>query len=303
MEEIQHEVANEPETPKKIPKALSKPRMTLRNPAVLLQLSIETLKQVGTGGLSNWALVGPDVDKLPMLGGGQGGVDEMRAAAMENQDLVMYGLLRLQFSAPGFSQTRVAMLHIIGESVPTVKKGRLNALRPRMEKRFRDFANLACVIPDVAPQDVTLETIMDKMGFAADYTFEGGGAKESKVSALKAYQESLIKEQTMAAVAKKAKPAAALAHKVVEEPEAPEVEKLGQTMISLTAPDAASQVTEEPEEEEEEESESEDEEKEELAPHSDLQIEEVNDLVRLKRECNWALIRPRPKGAAGSKLA
>jgi len=290
-----------------------KPRATMRNPGVLLQLSVESLKQVGNGGLWNWSLVGPDVDKLPMLGGGQGGVDEMRKCAEANQDLVMYGLIRLQFEGSTMLQTRFVMLHIIGEQVPTVRRGRFNAVRPKMEKRFRDFANITAVVPDVAPKDTTLETILDKIGFAASYLTQGGGGEESKVGALRAYQEALIKEQAenAKAIHPKLKPAQALATKVIEEPHTDEtatfsLEAAKSFAESLVSGAPSRKTTEDGEAwnpDDDSEDEYSEEEGDETAPHAQMRLEEVNDLIRTTKECNWALVRPRPKAKAAPKAA
>ena len=42
----------------------------------------------------NWALVGPDVQTMPLLGGGSGSAEEMREFIEENPDSVMFGLVR-----------------------------------------------------------------------------------------------------------------------------------------------------------------------------------------------------------------
>merc|ERR1719336_559285 len=178
---------------------------------VLMQLSLEGLQQVAQGGKWNWVLVGPDVAKLPLLGGGSGGVDEMRATAKENEDLVMFGLIRVQFSSPGFSQTRFCMMHIVGDRVKAVKRGKWNALRPQFEKRFGEFASLSAICADLAVPDITTKTLLDKVGYITDYLVEGA-KKDNTVSALRAYQQSLINERLNVEISQKPRP-----HQVLRE--------------------------------------------------------------------------------------
>jgi len=239
-----------------------------------MQLSLEGLQQVARGGNWNWVLVGPDVTSLPLLGGGSGGVDEMRATAKDNQDLVMFGLIRVQFSSPGFTQTRFCMMHIVGESVKAVKRGKWNALRPQFEKRFGDYASLGAICADVAVQDVTTKTILDKVGYTTGYLVEGA-QKDNTVSALRAYQQALINERLNVEISQKPRP-----HQVLRE-----------RIRSMEEQDIGEEVTEESQREAHEEEESEEEEQ--YAPHFDETIDEANRLVRISREANWALIRPR----------
>lgn len=256
-----------------------------RKPSVLLgQLSIEGLTQVGKGGLWNWVLVGPDLQKMPFLGGGSGGIDEMRETAVKNEDIVMYGLLRVKFSVTGFSQTRFCILHIIGENAPTVKRGRWNAARPQFEKRFGDFASITAVCPDVATKDVTLDTVLGKLSYTSDYLVEGSG----NVSAIRAYQETLIADQKEAEVSRKTGPIQKLRTKLLEEEEPEDVAKDTDAGQSLKhgddqQPTPAGGVDVESDDDEE-------------ALYADEGIDEVTRLVR-DRECNWLLIRPRHRPA------
>jgi len=254
-----------------------KVRKTLRRGSVLLQLSIEGLQQVAQGGKWNWVLVGPDVAKLPLLGGGSGGVDEMRATAKENEDLVMFGLIRVQFSSPGLTQTRFCLMHIVGDRVKAVKRGKWNALRPQFEKRFGEFASLSAICADVAVPDITTKTLLDKVGYTTDYLVEGA-KKDNTVSALRAYQQSLINERLNAEISQKPRPHQVLRDRI-------------QRTSSLKEDPREEREDEPPSEAEDSEDEADDDEQH--APHFDETMQEANRLVRISREANWALVRPR----------
>merc|ERR1719336_121649 len=242
---------------------------------ILTHLSVEGLTQVAQGGKWNWVLIGPDVAKLPLLGGGSGGIDEMRAAAEGNIDLVMFGLIRVQFSTPGFSQRRFVMLHIIGDNVKAVKRGKWNNLRPAFEKRFGEFCQIHAICPDTDISDVTAETVLAKVGHVSEYTT--AGEQENSVSKLRAYQQAMINEKLNAELAKRPAPKQVLKDrfqkkKSFEEEPVPEPEELQQPAYD------------DPEEEEDPAI---------FAPNHDQTIDHANKLVRVKREANWALIRPR----------
>lgn len=264
-----------------VPPSAQAPNMVKRA-SVLTQLSIEGLTQVGTGGKWNWILIGPDVAKLPLLGGGCGGVGEMRAAAEANQDLVMFGLVRVQFSAPGFSQTRFCLLHIIGEGVSAVKRGKWNAQRPSFEKRFCEFASVSGVCADVAVSDVATQTVLEKVGHTTSYLAEG--AAGNTVSALRAYQQSLINERLNAVASQKPQPSQVLRERLHRE---------DRTGLQQLQKEPESDLEEAEEEEEEQET----------VPHAGASIDEVRRFVRESRECNWALIRPRPARAGPARAA
>jgi hypothetical protein len=280
VEEVPSE---KPAKPEKKDLLLRDRKQSIRNTMVLAQLSKEALKQVGSGGRWNWVLISPDIKRLPLLGGGSGGVDELRANAEQNQDLVMYALLRVVFNVPGFSQTRFLFLHIVGEDAPIVKRGRWNGLRPAFEKQFREFANIAASSPDTPPSALTPELLIAKMGYTTDYLVATDREGDSRAKVVAAYHESLAKEQTEAG--KKNRPSESLVNKVKN---ADEHAQAGDTsgkslkdMLAMIQESHAEDPDAEPEEE--------------PLPYAGIPIKEVNLLVRQKRECNWALIRPAPR--------
>lgn len=128
-----------------------------------LQTSAQ-LQQVGrTNGGVNWALVGADATLLPLIGCGEEGVDELRQVAQENEDQVMYGLLRMPSGEGRLMRDKWVVVHIIGQTVKPVKRGQGNALRPQMEQKFREFANFCISIPDMSAKEVTKEALLEEI--------------------------------------------------------------------------------------------------------------------------------------------
>merc|ERR1719412_3313028 len=105
------------------------------------------------------------------------------------------------------------MMHIVGESVKAVKRGKWNALRPQFEKRFGDFASLGAICADVAVQDVTTKTILDKVGYTTGYLVEGA-QEENSVTALRAYQQALINERLNVEISQKPRPHQVLSERI-----------------------------------------------------------------------------------------
>lgn len=124
------------------------------------QAQLTALKDVGRAhGTQNWALVEPDVEKFPLLDFGGGGVDECRAKALEHKDKVLYGMIRLVFGEGKMARPKWIFIHVIGPDCPVVKRGRWNALRPGMEKKFEKLANISSSISDLDAVDLTAETL------------------------------------------------------------------------------------------------------------------------------------------------
>lgn len=234
----------------------------------LFSTADDAIKAVASGGAWNWVLLGPDHEKLPLLGGGSGSVDEMRDCAKKHDDQVMFGLLRMSFGTARLKRTKYASIHIIGSAVPAVKRGKMNSERPHMEKKFKTMCNCQIHKNDVAADDLTLEDFINLVkqvavvdednvekaeNLGSEFGEHGAFSKEAFVAALKL-------EQAAAEVAM--------------------LEMLGVDPI------------------EEEESEHED---ENAAPHANCTITEIVKLLRVERSCNWGLIQPACASGQASK--
>jgi len=288
-----------------------------QNSVILTQLSLEGIEQVAKGGLWNWVLFGPDADKLPLLGGGSGGVAELKGVAEENEDLVMFGLLRAQLILPGLSETRFAMVHIVGSELKAVRRAKLNALRPKFEAKFREYCHLQVIVADLASSSLEADFIIEKMGWneAAIQEKSGLAGAATASSVVQAYKKALEEEQHNAYAESKPDPRRTLALKMQEADNSSEdgmdarmseamhaIASLAQEIELEAIPECEdedeqdSMVDEEPIFDFEKEDEAEEEVK--LAPNALETLETVNNVVRTDRECNWALVRPRPKPAA-----
>lgn len=154
--------------------------MKKRKKSILMNMAANNaLETVGEhDGALNWVLVNSDLAMLPVIGSGTDGVEGMRECATKHQDKVMYGLLRVNYGVGPMSRLKVCMVHLIGDAVKAVNRGRRNALRPGFEKKFKEFANIACIINVVMIQDLTAEFIDEELSSAviddSDVAKDGG---------------------------------------------------------------------------------------------------------------------------------
>lgn len=162
------------------------------------------LKEVGKkDGKWNWCLVGPNPEKLPLVGGGMGSIDDLRdclarqEAEMEKekQFVNFYGLMRLKFGTGRMSRIKYAFLqasrvddkadevaaakaagggddesHTRGASSLTssaVKHGQALGQRGAMEKALSEFAHFHLKIESTRLSDLSVENIVEKVKAAS----------------------------------------------------------------------------------------------------------------------------------------
>jgi len=138
----------------------------------------EALKDVANeNGCWNWVLVGPDPETLPLAGGGTGSITEMRECLQEHANEVIFGLLRLSFTAMGKRGTKhVFVVHVPGnipvtggmDTSPTQRmssmaRGRILQTRPAMERALQSFANFALTIEVTNATDFTMEDVVKRL--------------------------------------------------------------------------------------------------------------------------------------------
>lgn len=264
-------------------KGLSKASLTSRlrkargNAKILTHVSMEGLVQVASGGLWNWVLIGPDVFKLPLIGGGSGGVEEMRKKAEANSDIVMFGLLRLVYSSSGVNQTRCVLLHVVGEDTSGEKRGKLNALRPYFENKFSEFAQISAVVPNLAPSEMTQEHIISKLPEQPDVPAPEADIRHPSLGPIQALLQKVAADPTSMI----ARSLSAVLEETEEEMEEwqsvdEEEEEASSDSDAFGSEDDLPMVIN-------------------AAPHAEDSLEAVNGYVRSARLCNWALVRARQK--------
>lgn len=126
----------------------------------------EALREVAKeDGLWNWALVGPDAKKLPLSGGGMGGVEEMREAVGNHAH--SFGLLRMTFGVGARARTKFVLVHtsdsIDSGNFTSMQHGRALASKPEMQKVIRRFAAIAAEIHIQSSEDCTVAHVVGKL--------------------------------------------------------------------------------------------------------------------------------------------
>jgi len=129
----------------------------------------------------NWALVGPDPEALPLIGGGMRSVDEMRDCVAQNQDAVLFGLLRLTFGTGRLARTKYVFVHAScvddaaanaappegasasGTRRSLVAMGQAMGRRPAMEKTLGGFVHYTAKVEVTSPDDITVERIIERV--------------------------------------------------------------------------------------------------------------------------------------------
>jgi len=186
----------------------------------------EALRAVGEGGRWNWALVGPDPEKLPLAGCGPGSCDELRACVAQHrgEDADLYGLLRLNFGSGAAAQRRYVFLRVVGDAAggpPSHTSKMLGA----MEKALGAFASFNAKIEARDAQELSLESVISKLRSASAV-------------------DELTARAHREAVAELARGEAhAVAREVFEEQCAPAAENAART---LEAPASSERCTEQP---------------------------------------------------------
>lgn len=175
----------------------------------------------------NWVLVGPNPDKLPLVGGGTGAVDEMRTCLAkqeaeqkaEQQFANFYGLLRLRFGSGRMGRTKYVFVqasrvdereesndlpadqqsvaaHPKAGQQSAVKHGQAMAQRGAMEKALLEFVHFSAKIEVTRLSDLSVDNLVEKVQKAS--------TADADLCTVGSYFEGLVEFM------KKAKPTAAV---------------------------------------------------------------------------------------------
>jgi len=116
----------------------------------------------------DWALVGPDPKFLPLIGTGRDGIEGMQVVARFHEEQVMYGMLRVHTGYGKSRRHRLAFLHIVGDSVGAVKRGKMNSVAALMQARFKEIGNITCSIRQCSTDEMEQEVVDDAMAKGAN---------------------------------------------------------------------------------------------------------------------------------------
>merc|ERR1719203_2738096 len=121
-------------------------------------------------GLWDWALVGPDPIRLPLAGGGFGGIEEMRAALGKHAHT--FGLMRLTFGVGARATAKYLFIHasdsIDSGRFSALKHGQASAVEPQMRDAVYKFAAFSATVHINSAEECTVENLVDKLRDVAD---------------------------------------------------------------------------------------------------------------------------------------
>jgi len=109
----------------------------------------------------DWALVGPDPKFLPLIGTGRDGIEGMQVVARFHEEQVMYGLLRVRTGYGKAKRNKLVFLHIVGDSVGAVKRGKMNSVKNLMDLRMKEIGNITCALPQCSTDEMEQESVDD----------------------------------------------------------------------------------------------------------------------------------------------
>lgn len=153
----------------------------------------EALREVAKpDGSWDWALLGPDPVKLPLAGGGMGGVDEM--AGLVGQAAHSFGLLRMTFGTGAEAKTKCLFIHasdpLDSGNFTQAQHGRALANKPAMMKAVHGIAACAADVNIQSAEECTVENMISKLREEA----RGAEAKLITVENFNAAVEQLREE-------------------------------------------------------------------------------------------------------------
>lgn len=155
------------------------------------------------GGAQNWLLLGPDPRELPVVAGGCGGLDEMRACAAEHEKEILTGILRLGFGEGRLRRSKHVLIFVLGARLGVVARGKLAVVRPQMEKVLAQYVQISCVIEGLRIEDLKLEVVIERVRRAVhidDEVLEGDSALK-KSNSVEVHREA-VHEKAVAATPK-----------------------------------------------------------------------------------------------------
>jgi hypothetical protein len=113
----------------------------------------------------NWVFIGPDAEKLPLVDGGSGSIDEMRVClATHTEYAVIFGLLRLSFGTDKLKRNKFVFIVASNEDQDirgkAVKIGQQMSQRKQLEKAFIEFTPFQVVLQIKNPAELSLANIV-----------------------------------------------------------------------------------------------------------------------------------------------
>lgn len=150
----------------------------------------------------NWTLIGPDPESLPIIGGGAGSIDELQECLATHEDEVLFGVLRLGFGAGRLRRTKHVFFHANGARVAAVRRGKLGAVRRRMEQAVKHLVHCSLAVEVNSPDDLLLEGLIERLRRSAiidDDILEGDDASLSTFST-EAFRKALAEERGVSSV-------------------------------------------------------------------------------------------------------
>lgn len=141
---------------------------------------------------------------ISVVGIGDGGVEELRSKVSDAS--VTWALLRFEIGEGAFARTKFVAVHINGEDVPVVKRGRLNA---RTAEVLSQFGDVHATIEVKRSDELQLDVVLERL---KPYFITDGGMEKMNASGLKEMYEKRIAE--LQAKTSKAKDEKASASKV-----------------------------------------------------------------------------------------
>jgi len=169
-------------------------------------------------GMWNWCFIGPDAIKLPLVAGGSGSVDEMRAClAAHTEHAVIFGMLRLSFGTGKMRRSKYVFIVASNEEGDAPKTavvtGRAMSQRGAIEKEIQSYVLLSVSMEVKRASDLTLESIVESV--SKKVIIDGQHNKDKKASpevgASFAFDSSALREAMAEEQAAK-EAAAAAAH-------------------------------------------------------------------------------------------
>lgn len=109
---------------------------------------------------------------------------------------VLYGLIKMQVGDGAFSREKLVHVHFNGQECPTVRRGRANAMKTKVEEQI---GHVHATVQVMSKEELQLERFMEVVSKnfiddSHDIGAQGGGRKSFSIGAVKKYHEASIEE-------------------------------------------------------------------------------------------------------------
>lgn len=117
-------------------------------------------------GMWSWCFIGPDAKNLPLVAGGSGSVEEMKAClASHTEHAVIFGLLRLSFGSGKMRRSKFVFIVASNEESEVVKTavvtGKAMSQRGEVEKVFATYVQISVTMEVKRASDLSLDSIVE----------------------------------------------------------------------------------------------------------------------------------------------